>query len=217
MEGFQDWIIVENNQWMAIHKPSGLIVERSPFESPTIESLAWDYLSAQYKKPYLGIVHRLDRVTSGVLLLAKRKSALRKLNLQFQEKQVRKTYLAVVEQAPKEVAGTLKHWLWKDQKNKRAEVYKQAKPDTAEVVLEYRVLKTVKNGTLLELHPKTGKFHQIRAQLAAIGCPIFGDEKYGGTPWIDRQILLHAWKLDIINPTTGEPTSIIAQAPQAFE
>lgn len=215
---FKDWILVEHNHWMAINKPAGLIVERSSFEAETIEALAWKHLQQQYAKPYLGIVHRLDRVTSGVLLLAKRKSALRRLNLQFQEKQVRKTYLAVCTQAPATPSGELVHWLWKDQKNKRAEVYDHPGADRLEVRLSYKHLKNTAVGHLLEIRPGTGKFHQIRAQLAAIGCPIIGDVKYGGAVREDRKILLHAWKLHFNDPQTQVPIEVqAAPVDQAFE
>jgi len=208
-------IIKESKHWLAINKPAGLIVEHSPFETPTIETLVYDYLSQQYRNPYIGIVHRLDRVTSGVLIIAKKKSALRKLNEQFRERIVQKTYFAIAENKPSEVEATLKHWLVKDQKNKRALIYEKQVENSSEVELNYRVVGKMEAGYLLEIIPKTGKFHQIRAQLAAINCPILGDEKYGSTQtYLDRIIALHAQQLTFNDTSTGEVTFISADFPK---
>ena len=208
-------ILHETPHWLALNKPAGLIVERNPFEKPTVEDLVWDYLSSTKTKPFLGIVHRLDRVTSGVLLMAKKKSSLKKLNEQFSRKQVRKTYLAVVENRPEKETAVLKNWLRKDQQNKRALIYRTEKKDAVEVSLEYRLTKENDNGFLLIVQPRTGKFHQIRAQLAAIGCPIVGDTKYGASNSTKSQtIALHAWKLAFRQPESGEALMLDAPLPR---
>ena len=207
-------ILQETKHWLAINKPAGLIVERSPFEHPTIESLVWEYLSGQLKKPYLGIVHRLDRVTSGVLLLAKKKQALKLLNEQFRLKQIQKTYLALTEREPPAKQGKLIHWLETDQKNKRALIHTKDGRNRALVELNYEVVEKQEQAYLLKINPLSGKFHQIRAQLAAINCPIIGDEKYGSSiEYPDRTIALHAWQLDFHDPLSKGLIQLSAPPP----
>lgn len=215
MGNINTMILHESKHWLAIHKPSGMIVEKNPFEKPSVEDLVWDYLVAQEKKPYLGIVHRLDRVTSGVLLMAKRKSALRHLNRQFAERSVSKTYLAILAKAPPEPEGKLENWLLKDQKNKRALILTTKQEKAQWASLNYEVTQENKGLFLTKVLPQTGRFHQIRAQFAAVGCPILGDEKYGSL--IDptrRHIALHAVSLDFINPETEERMNLVAPMPE---
>ncbi|MEO1712450.1 MAG: RNA pseudouridine synthase [Bacteroidota bacterium] len=209
---FKSWIIHETDWWIAINKPAGLIVEKSPFEPTTIESVAWPYLEKHQRgKKYLGIVHRLDRVTSGVLLLAKRKTALRYLNQQFADRVVEKEYLAVVEGAPPKSEERLKHYLVKDQATKKAIVHTLPKPKSTTVVLDYRRLSESNGRSLLQIIPKTGKFHQIRAQLAAIGCPIVRDSKYGAQGLeYPKEIGLHAARLTFIDPQSEKELTIEA-------
>lgn len=208
-------ILYETPHWLAVNKPGGLIVENNPFESPTVESLVFDYLEKAKPKPFLGIVHRLDRVTSGVMVFAKKKSALRHLNEQFAQRKVRKTYLAVVANAPENSTGVLKNWLVKDQKNKKALIFDTAQKGGQEVQLEYRILAKEDQQTLLEVQPLTGKFHQIRAQLAAIDCPILGDEKYGSAFHPNRKnIALHAWKLEVFDPQNNQKKFLTALPPE---
>ncbi|MEM1217607.1 MAG: RNA pseudouridine synthase [Bacteroidota bacterium] len=197
---------------MAINKPAGLIVEKSPFEPTTVESVAWPYLEKhQQGKKYLGIVHRLDRVTSGVLLLAKRKTALRHLNQQFADRVVAKEYLAVVEGTSPRSEDQLKHYLVKDQKAKKAIVHTLPKPKSTTVILDYHRLQEANGTSLLQIIPKTGKFHQIRAQLAAIGCPIVGDSKYGAQGLeYPKEIGLHAARLTFVDPQTEKQITIEA-------
>lgn len=215
MESNKLHILYESKHWLAINKPSGMIVERNPFEQPTVEDLVWEYLEATQKRPYLGIVHRLDRVTSGVLLLAKRKSALRHLNQQFADRKVNKTYLAILAKAPDPKSGRLEQWLEKDQKNKIAHIFAQAGEKRQKAVLDYEVLQEEKGLFLTKVTPETGRFHQIRAQLAAIGCPIVGDEKYGSL--LDpahRYIALHAVSLSFVNPENDQPMTMTAPLPE---
>ena len=203
-------IIIETTHFLALNKPAGLIVERNPWE-PSVESIVYEYLQRQRPKPFLGVVHRLDRVTLGVLLMAQKKSALKELNRQFAERQIKKIYLAVVEQAPPASEGKLEHWLFKDQPNKRAVVFEQQRKDTVFCSLSYRTL----GEGLLEIRPDTGKFHQIRAQLAAIGCPIVGDGAYGAqTSYQPNAIMLHAWKLGFKDPQNGEAVLLEAPLPE---
>lgn len=207
-------VLHEENGWMAINKRSGLIVERNPFESPTVEELVHQHLSRTSQKPYVGVVHRLDRVTSGVMIFAKKKSILRKLNEQFAQKKIQKTYLAVTTQSPDNTKGQLRHWLYKNQKEKRADIFHQAGKDRKEVVLNYRLIGNTEGKVLLEIAPLTGKFHQIRAQLSAVQCPIVGDSKYGShEAYRPMAIGLHAWKLEFSDPLSGEPLLIEAPLP----
>lgn len=211
---FKETILLETKSLLAINKPSGLIVEQSRFEYPTIEDLAMEYLTKQRKQPYVGIIHRLDRVTSGVLLLAKKKSVLKNLNEQFRNKQVQKQYLAIVEDLPTPQDGILQHWLEKDQKNKRAIIHAAEHPKAVYCELTYRVVAEKQLGYLLQLTPKTGRFHQIRAQLAFIGCPIVGDIKYGSRfNEIDRCIALHAQAIQFQLPNQEKKIEIQAAPP----
>ena len=205
-------IIAETTHYLVLNKQAGLIVEKNPYEFPTVEDLVYQYLEEKQKKVILGIVHRLDRVTSGVLIMAKKKSALRHLNQQFAERKVRKTYLAITASPPKERKGTLIHWLEKDQKNKRAIIHEKPKKNAVQCQLNYEIVASTSSKTLLTIQPTTGKFHQIRAQLAYIGCPIIGDQKYGATnAYFNRAIALHAHQLTFIDPLTE--TMKVAKAP----
>lgn len=204
-------ILFENKHWLAVNKIPKLSVERSPYLEATIESLVFDHLSQSYKNPYVGIIHRLDRVTTGVLLFAKRKSTLRKINEQFRNRVVSKTYLAIVEKAPRKPQDTLVNILWKDRASKKGIVVKNKIKGSAECTLSYELLGKNPFGYLLKVKPITGKFHQIRVQLSHIGCPILGDEKYGATKHVSpNAVALHAWKLSLTNPTTETPITIEA-------
>lgn len=198
-------IIHETAGFLIVNKPAGLIVEKNPFEHPTVESLVEDYLSKYKKKPFVGIVHRLDRVTSGVMVFAKNKSTLRQLNETFRLKKTQKTYLALTSSPPPQNSGTLKHYLQKNQKEKRADVVKALTKGVAECILEYKVLEKEVDLYLLEIKPLSGKFHQIRVQLSAAGCPIIGDEKYGSVEkHLPLSICLHAQDLCFPDLETGE-------------
>lgn len=208
-------IIAETRRWLAIDKPSGLIVERNPF-GPSVEDWAYAYLEQHHRNPYLGIVHRIDRVTSGLLLLAKRKSELRRLNEQFRERTVEKVYLARVEQPPAEAAGQLVHWLEKGQAEKLALLREEGYPKAQRCELGYELLARLPDGqALLKVTPTTGRYHQIRAQLSAIGCPIVGDDRYGAQPLEQpSQILLHAWELEFWDEESKQRKRLQAPLPE---
>jgi 23S rRNA pseudouridine1911/1915/1917 synthase len=210
-------ILYEDRWILAIRKPSGMLVEANPYEE-AVEDLARAWVGQQSRKPYLGIPHRLDRGTSGVLLLAKRKQALKELNAQFEAHTIQKTYLALTHQKPQEEEGALAHWLVKDQAQKKALVYPKKQPQSKRVKLTYKVVATSKDACLLEVLPTTGKFHQIRAQLSAMGCPIIGDAKYGSPverPW--GTWALHAWKIRFVNSLSGEEQEVMAPPPDGFK
>ncbi len=189
-----------------------MAVERQLHGYPSVEEWVWQYLSQHTNKPFVGIVHRLDRPVSGVLLLAKKPLALKVLNQQFAQRQVKKIYQAIVENRPLAASGKWRHWLSRDNAGKRALVWQEPVPGSVECVLQYRHVKDTAQGSLLELEPLQGRFHQIRAQLAAAGMPILGDVRYGAAKsWEPDAIALSAVRLQFRDPQTGEP--ILAEVP----
>ena len=213
-----DNIIYKNNQLIAFNKPIGLPVQADKTGDKSLVDLA-----EIYAKSKLEVIHRLDRPASGIVLLGKSKNATAKLNLQFQNREVQKTYLAVVKNHPPEKEGILTHFLLKSQKKNRSFAHDEAKGKSKKAELQYKVIASIENYHLLEINLHTGRHHQIRAQLAAINCPIKGDERYGfkrGNK--DRSIHLHAWKLEFKHPVTNEVVKLEAPIPdevvwQAFE
>lgn len=189
-------VIYENNDYLVVNKAAGLISEKSPYEAVTVEIQVLNHLLKSNPKPYIGIIHRLDRVTSGVLLLAKKKSILVEFNNLFSGRKVQKTYLAIVKNKPEKNKGNLVNFLIKNNKEKRADIVQSKSKNSLNCMLSYQVIGKNDFGYLLEIKPKTGRFHQIRAQLANIGLPIIGDEKYGSDQkYLPLSICLHAWKL----------------------
>lgn len=209
-------ILKETPYWIAVHKPAGMIVERNPFESPTLEEVVLTHFQAKKRPPFLGIVHRLDKVTSGVVLMAKKKSALKHLNRQFQERKVEKFYWALIEGQLPNPEGKLSHWLRKDQKQKIAIVSDTETPEAKRAELRYRTLARQDGMTLVEIELLTGRYHQIRAQFAAIGFPILGDHKYSvGQEDYSRAIALHASQLIFEDPQKGKRVVIEASLPMS--
>lgn len=206
-------VLAETKSWLALLKPAGISVERQPGAIDTLEDQVFQYLGRQSPHPFVGIVHRLDRPTSGIVLIAKKKSSLSRLNTQFSEGKVQKTYLACTRYAPEPPQGILRHWLEKNLLEKKAIVHTHPAKLSQEAVLDYTVLQRLPNGCLWEVHPRTGRFHQIRAQLAAVGCPILGDILYGGEPCVPNAIALHAWKITFQDPDTGAPVHLQAAPP----
>jgi 23S rRNA pseudouridine1911/1915/1917 synthase len=177
---------------------------------------AW--IKEKYQKPgnvYLGVVHRLDRPVSGVVLFAKTSKALPRLNAMFAEhNKVQKTYWAIVQNRPQKAEGTLTHWLTRHEKTNTARAYDKEVPNSKKAVLDYKLIASSERYHLLEVHLHTGRHHQIRCQLAKMGCPIKGDLKYGSprsNP--DGSISLHARKLTFEHPVSHEQISITAPVP----
>ncbi|MFT4847546.1 MAG: 23S rRNA pseudouridine1911/1915/1917 synthase [Sediminicola sp.] len=189
-------VVHENNDYIVVNKMAGLISEKSSYEDYTVEDQVLDHLLKNKRKPYIGIIHRLDRVTSGVLIFAKKKSILVEFNDLFSSRKVQKTYLAIVKKKPPKNKENLINFLVKNNLEKRADIVQSRSKDALECILSYQVIDKNDFGYLLEIKPKTGRFHQIRAQLANIGLPIIGDEKYGSDQdYFPLSVCLHAWKL----------------------
>jgi 23S rRNA pseudouridine1911/1915/1917 synthase len=210
----QTRIIIENPWWMVVDKPAGKLVEWHPrFPSVQAELEAW-LRARSTREPFVGVVHRLDRPVGGVLLLALRKQALKQLNEQFSQRLVRKVYRARVEGLLPEAEGVLRHTLHTDPKARLARIVTEGHPKGKLAVLGYRVLQVDEGITELELYPEQGRFHQIRAQLAAVGCPIAGDEHYGArTPYLPDAIALQSWELHFNDPRTGERVAVKKSSP----
>ncbi|MEO6038926.1 MAG: RluA family pseudouridine synthase, partial [Saprospiraceae bacterium] len=162
--------------------------------------------------PFLRAAHRLDRPASGILVMAKTKTALTNLMAQFENRTVDKVYLATTERSPTLPSAELRHWLKKDDEGKKALITEQQVRNSQLATLTYRTLVRVGKGALLEIKPTTGRFHQIRSQLAHIGCPIVGDLAYGAHFWHLDQIKLHAHRLQLLHPKTNEP--LVIESPQ---
>jgi 23S rRNA pseudouridine1911/1915/1917 synthase len=215
-------VVHENNDYIVVNKMAGLISEKSPYENITVENQVFNHLLKKKQKPYIGVIHRLDRVTSGVLVFAKKKSILVAFNNLFSSRKVQKTYLAIVKNKPPKNKGNLHNFLVKNNLEKRADIVPSKTKDSLDCMLSYEVIGKNDVGYLLEVKPKTGRFHQIRAQLAHIGSPIIGDEKYGSDQkYFPLSVCLHAWKLSYQIPDSKEFETYEASPPKnvfwAFE
>ena len=209
-------VLYEDNHIIAVNKKSGDIVQGDKTGDAPLSDFVKAYIKKKYNKPgevFLGTIHRLDRPTSGVVLYARTSKALSRMNEQFREKQVQKTYWAVVDNSPPNTSGTLENYLQKNQKQNKSYITKNEAGKHA--VLDYKLLKKLDNFFHLEIRPKTGRHHQIRVQLAHIGSIIKGDLKYGAKRSNkDASIHLLAQKLEFIHPVTKENITIIAPAPK---
>lgn len=212
-------ILFEDYYLLVINKPANLVVE---FDSrhPSVEQFVKAYFQAQHpnkKTPFVGIVHRLDRPVSGVLLIAKTKQAFVECGKQFENRTTEKKYLAQVSGAPPLAAGLLTHWLKKDHAQKRSWIFDQPGKDRVECSLVYKKLASDNKNNFLEIKLLTGRFHQIRAQLSFIGCFISGDAKYGSKEFVgENRIALHAISLSILHPKTNENMLFEAPLPDYF-
>jgi len=210
-------ILYEDNHLIAVNKRPGDIVQGDKTGDMPLSEIVKQYIKEKYNKPgnvYLGVPHRLDRPTSGIVVFAKSSKALPRLNKLFAEKEAQKTYWAIVKNRPPKTRDTLTHWLKRNTKQNKSYAHKKEVPDSKKAILDYEVIKKLDNYFLLEIDLKTGRHHQIRAQLTAIGCPIKGDLKYGfDRSNKDGSIHLHARKLMFIHPVKKEKLELIAQPP----
>lgn len=204
-------VLSETENWLIVSKPSGLIVERSErFNS--LEEQVFSYLKQQKKKPFVGVVHRLDRPTSGAIIFAKKKSVLKKLNELISYRKIIKNYSAILESEPPQQKGTLTHWLEKSNIQKKAIVHSKPGEKYKQAILKYESAGECELGFLVKIKLSTGRYHQIRAQFSAIGCPVVGDEKYGSNKLFEpNSICLHSRELIFTDPFSGK--KILAEAP----
>ena len=200
-----------------INKRVGDIVQGDKTGDKPLSEIVKEYIKEKYNKPgdvFLGVVHRLDRPTTGIVVFAKTSKALERLNKMFSERETKKTYWAAVKNKPSISEATLTHYLVRNEKNNTSKAHLKEVPNSKIAVLDYKIIKELDNYFILEVHLHTGRHHQIRAQLQAIGCPIKGDLKYG----FDRSnkdggIHLHARELEFIHPVNKENIKLIAQLP----
>ncbi len=212
-------VIYEDNHLIAVNKACGEIVQGDKTGDETLIDKVKDYIKKKYNKPgdvYLGSPHRIDRPTSGVVLFAKTSKALTRLSEMFQDKDaIKKIYWAVVDNLPRPEEGTLEHYLWKDEGKNKSFASVSPRAGTKQGRLTYRHKASLNRFHLLEVELHTGRHHQIRVQLAKIGCHIKGDLKYGAArsnP--DGGIHLHARSLEFIHPVKKEPLKIVAIPPK---
>jgi len=210
-------ILYEDNHLIAINKRSGDIVQVDETGDEPLDEQVKKYIAAKYSKPngaFLGVVHRLDRPVSGVILFAKTSKALERMNAIFKNREVRKTYFAVVRNKPALPEGKLIHWLIKNPKKNLVTAYNKEVVGSQRSELDYKMIGEVGGFFLLQVNPLTGRSHQIRVQLSTMDCPIVGDNKYG-YPRGSRKgsICLHARRLEFIHPVQKEPINIFAPLP----
>ncbi|MEM7084595.1 MAG: RluA family pseudouridine synthase [Bacteroidota bacterium] len=211
-------VLFEDNHLLIVNKRPGDIVQGDITGDTPLSEIVKEYIAVKYQKPgavFLGVVHRLDRPTSGIVVFARTSKALTRLNKLFAERQTEKTYWAMVKNPPPKHSETLVHYLKRNPKQNKSYAHNKEVDQSKRAVLTYKIIKKLANYYLLEIALETGRHHQIRAQLSAIGCPIKGDLKYGfNRSNSDGSIHLHARKLNFVHPVKKEPLSIIAPTPE---
>ena len=211
-------VVYEDNHIIVVNKTASEIVQADKTGDTPLSETVKQYLKEKYQKPgnvFLGVTHRLDRPVSGLVIFAKTSKALTRLNEMFRAGEVKKTYWAVVKNAPKESEGELVHFLVRNEKQNKSYAYDKEVPNSKKAVLDYRLIGRSENYYLLEVDLKTGRHHQIRCQLAKMGCPIKGDLKYGSprsNP--DGSICLHARRVRFVHPVSKELIALKAPLPE---
>ena len=210
-------VLYEDNHIIAVNKTCNEIVQGDKTGDTTLADEVKAYIKEKYNKPgdvFLGVPHRLDRPVSGVVIFARTSKALTRLNQMFVDKTIKKTYWAITQNRPPQVEEELHHYMSKNEEKNRALVSISPRTGYKEAILIYRLLSSTQNLNLLEVELKTGRHHQIRAQLSRIGCPIRGDLKYGAKRSNeDGGINLHARSIEFVHPVSKEPIKIIAPLP----
>jgi 23S rRNA pseudouridine1911/1915/1917 synthase len=214
----QPTVIYEDNHLLALNKPAGWLVQGDRTGDATLTDWGKNYLKEKYEKPgavFLHPAHRLDRPVSGAVLFARTDKALSRLTTMFREKQVTKTYLALVLKEPPRPSGELRHFLLKDEKKNIVKVFQKPVGDAKESITRYELMRAAGKYWLLKVFPLTGRPHQIRAQLAAMGCPILGDLKYGAPSALpDASIGLHSRSMEFLHPVRKEKILLEAVLPE---
>jgi 23S rRNA pseudouridine1911/1915/1917 synthase len=211
-------ILYEDNHLMVVNKRVSDIVQGDQTGDISLDRLLKDYIKERDGKPgevFLGIPHRLDRPVSGAVIFARTSKALTRMTKMFKDKEVEKIYHAIVEHPPAEPAGTLQHYLTRNTKQNKSYVHNHEVPDSKHAILHYRMIASSDHYHLLEIVLETGRHHQIRSQLASIGCVIKGDRKYGARRTNKNGgISLHARKVSFVHPVKKERIEIVAPYPK---
>ncbi len=211
-------VIYEDNHLIIVNKTAGILVHEDITQDKTLEDYVKEYIKVKYEKPgdvFLGTIHRLDRPVSGVVVFARTSKALTRMNEIFRKRDVQKTYWAITSRKPEKKSGKLVHWLVKDSKANTVKAYDYEVENGQKAELNYRYIGNINKYHLIEVSPITGRPHQIRVQLASMGCPIKGDVKYGfprGNE--DGSIHLHARRIYFIHPIKNEPVLCKAAVPE---
>ena len=210
-------VVYEDNHIIVVNKTASEIVQGDKTGDTPLSETVKEYIKTKYNKPgnvFLGVTHRLDRPVSGLVVFAKTSKALSRLNDMFRLGEVKKTYWAIVKERPKELEGELTNWLVRNEKQNKSYAYLKEVPNSKKAILRYKLIGHSENYHLLEVDLQTGRHHQIRCQLAKMGCPIKGDLKYGSprsNP--DGSICLHARKVQFMHPVSKEEISLTAPLP----
>lgn len=210
-------VLYEDNHIIVVYKESGEIVQGDKTGDKPLSETIKAWIKEKYAKPgnvFLGVVHRLDRPVSGLVIFAKTSKALSRLNDMFRKGEVKKTYWAMVQTPPAEPEGTLTNWLVRNEKQNKSYAYDHEVPNAKKAILKYKTVGQTEHYTLLEVNLLTGRHHQIRCQLSAIGCPIKGDLKYGArrsNP--DGSISLLSRTVEFIHPVSKEYISVVSPLP----
>ncbi|MCB9263206.1 MAG: RluA family pseudouridine synthase [Flavobacteriales bacterium] len=207
-------ILFEDNHLIAINKPAGLLVHDELSYDKTLTDYVKEYIKTEYDKPgdvFLGVIHRIDRPVSGLVIFAKTSKALTRMNELFKEKKLKKIYYALVQKKPQKLSDDLTHWLVKNKEKNVTKAYDKEVKDSKKSQLSYDYIGTANHKFLLKIYLHTGRSHQIRAQLAKIGYPISGDLKYGSWKGKGNYIYLHSKSLEFIHPVKKE--KLLLQCP----
>ena len=210
-------VVYEDNHIIIVNKTASEIVQGDKTGDVPLSETVKQYLKEKYHKPgnvFIGVTHRLDRPVNGLVVFAKTSKALSRLNEMFKNSEVKKTYWAIVKQTPAETEGELVNYLVRNEKQNKSYAYHTEKPGSKKAILHYRLIARSDNYSLLEVDLKTGRHHQIRCQLAKMGCPIKGDLKYGfprSNP--DGSICLHARRVRFVHPVSKELIDVVAPVP----